>query len=335
MTYQERAAQVMEHLVGHDGDSPGHGYSQYSRLGDGGSETITLTDGSRVTIATGDRDCSSAVIDAWEAALPGSTGDATYTGNQRECFLSTGLWAWHPMGDGYVAQRGDIYLNEAHHTAMCKSAEPDLLIQFSISELGTVDGAEGDQTGWESNTRYFYDYPWDGKLAYVGPQPGGDGAPSAPGDTICGIPAATYAQWCRELQAALSDELVGRGMPGVGIDGIDGPETERGVARLLQDVHNGTWGAGLDVDGIIGPATLASVAAHPVGLPDGCERSGDDVWAIKMALVLNGWDCDLCSREWGKVDHNFLCGHQQAHGLATDGVCGPDTLVSLLPLACA
>lgn len=170
MTFQERAAQVMEHLVGHDGDS-GHGYSQYSRLGDGGSETVELTDGSTVEVATGDRDCSSAVIDAWEAALPGSTGGATYTGNMRVCFLSTGLWAWHPAGDGYAAQRGDVYLNETHHTAMCKSASPDLLMQFSISENDTVDGAEGDQTGWESNTRAFYDWPWDGKLEYVGPQP--------------------------------------------------------------------------------------------------------------------------------------------------------------------
>ena len=333
LTYQERAAQVMEHLVGHDGDTPGHGYSQYSRLGDGGIETITLSDGSRVTIATGDRDCSSAVIDACEAALPGSTGGATFTGNMRECFLSTGLWEWHPMGDGYIARRGDVYLNEYAHTAMCKSASPDMLMQFSISENGTIDGREGDQTGWESNTRVYYSYPWDGKLVYVGPQPGEEGEPDVPGDTICGVDSATYARWIRELQGVLDAELRGRGLAGVSVDGAAGPETQRGVVRLLQDVHNGTWGAGLDVDGIIGPAALASMAAHPVGL--GCEEGGDDVWCVKMGLVIQGWDVELLSREWGGAEDAAMKGHQQWHGLATDGVCGADTLPTLLPLACA
>ncbi len=170
LTYQQRAAEVMAHLVEHDW----HGYSQVSREGDGGVESLALSDGTRVEIATGDRDCASAVISAWEAVLPGSTGGATYTGDMRACFAGTGLWEWHPMGDGYVAQAGDVYLNEVHHTAMCKSAEPDVLMQFSISETGGIDGAEGDQTGYESNTRAYYDYPWDGKLAYVGPQPEGE-----------------------------------------------------------------------------------------------------------------------------------------------------------------
>lgn len=170
LTYQQRAAEVMAHLVEHDW----HGYSQVSRGGDGGVEPLALSDGTVVEIATGDRDCSSAVISAWEAVLPGSTGGATYTGDMRSCFVGTGLWEWHPMGDGYIAQTGDVYLNEAHHTAMCKSAEPDVLMQFSISETGGIDGAEGDQTGYESNTRPYYDYPWDGKLVYVGPQPQGE-----------------------------------------------------------------------------------------------------------------------------------------------------------------
>ena len=54
----ERAAQVMEHLCSHSA----HGYSQVNRagIGTGGavSERITLTDGTVVGIAFGDRDCS-------------------------------------------------------------------------------------------------------------------------------------------------------------------------------------------------------------------------------------------------------------------------------------
>ena len=171
----ERAAQIMEHLVRHNL----HGYSQYSRNGDGGRETITLSDGSKVTIATGDRDCSSAVIDAYRSAglkLPG----ASYTGNMRNAFLSTGCFKWHP-GTSYSAKRGDIYLvhksNNDGHTAMCTqpygSPKGDLLAEFSISEKGTIDGKEGDQLndkGWyaESHEKPYYDFPWDGILEFTG-----------------------------------------------------------------------------------------------------------------------------------------------------------------------
>ena len=166
LSYPERAAEVMEHLV----TCPLHGYSQYSRQGDGGTETVTLSDGSKVTIATGDRDCSSAVCDAWERALPGSTGGATYTGNMRRGFTESGCFTWHPWGDGYQPKRGDVYLNETHHTEMYIGG--GRLAGFRGSERGTIDGAEGDQTGRESRISAMYTYSkgWDGILAYTGPE---------------------------------------------------------------------------------------------------------------------------------------------------------------------
>ena len=172
LTYQQVAAEIMHHMVTHDGNG-GHGYSQYQRWGDGTREVVTLSDGTQVSVPNGDFDCSSAVIEAWELAYPGCTGNATYTGNMREGFLSTGLFEWHPMGDGYIAQTGDVYLNETYHTAMCWSAEPDLMMQFSISETGGISGQQGDQTGWESNIKAYANYGhggWDGKLVYVGPK---------------------------------------------------------------------------------------------------------------------------------------------------------------------
>lgn len=166
LSYPERAAQIMEHLV----TCPSHGYSQYSRQGDGGSEVVTLSDGSTVTIATGDRDCSSSVIDAWERALPGSTGDATYTGNMRRGFTESGCFKWRPWGDGYQPKRGDVYLNETHHTEMYIGGGK--LAGFRGSERGTIDGVEGDQTGRESRISNVYTYSkgWDGILAYTGPE---------------------------------------------------------------------------------------------------------------------------------------------------------------------
>ncbi|MBS5740779.1 MAG: hypothetical protein KHW77_06505 [Adlercreutzia equolifaciens] len=169
ITQREAFAQVMEHLVSHDGGG-GHGYSQANRMGDGTSETICLSDGTTVTIAGGDRDCSSAVVTALRAVGVNTFG-ASYTGNMREQLLKTGLFGWRKMGVK-SAQRGDIYLNEKCHTAVCVSpygsARGDLLAQFSISEKGTVTGTKGDQTGRESNIKAYYSYPWDGTLYWLG-----------------------------------------------------------------------------------------------------------------------------------------------------------------------
>lgn len=169
ITQRETFAQVMEHLVSHDGGG-GHGYSQANRMGDGTTETICLSDGTTVTIAGGDRDCSSAVVTALRAVGVNTFG-ASYTGNMREQLLKTGLFGWRKMGVK-SAQRGDIYLNEKCHTAVCVSpygsARGDLLAQFSISEKGTVTGTKGDQTGRESNIKAYYSYPWDGTLYWLG-----------------------------------------------------------------------------------------------------------------------------------------------------------------------
>ena len=169
ITQREAFAQVMEHLVSHDGGG-GHGYSQANRMGDGTTETICLSDGTTVTIAGGDRDCSSAVVTALRAVGVNTFG-ASYTGNVREQLLKTGLFGWRKMGVK-SAQRGDIYLNEKCHTAVCVSpygsARGDLLAQFSISEKGTVTGTKGDQTGRESNIKAYYSYPWDGTLYWLG-----------------------------------------------------------------------------------------------------------------------------------------------------------------------
>lgn len=169
ITQREAFAQVMEHLVSHDGGG-GHGYSQANRMGDGTTETICLSDGTTVTSAGGDRDCSSAVVTALRAVGVNTFG-ASYTGNMREQLLKTGLFGWRKMGVK-SAQRGDIYLNEKCHTAVCVSpygsARGDLLAQFSISEKGTVTGTKGDQTGRESNIKAYYSYPWDGTLYWLG-----------------------------------------------------------------------------------------------------------------------------------------------------------------------
>jgi hypothetical protein len=157
LTQREAFARTMEHLVEHDS----HGYTQGNRWGNGNKETIDLGDGVTVDVMQGDRDCSSAIISALDA-VGVDTHDATYTGNMKRNILESGLFEWKDINT--VAERGDIYLNEQYHTAMCTSSDPDMLAEFSISENGTAYGDEGDQTGWESHITNYYDYPWDGYL---------------------------------------------------------------------------------------------------------------------------------------------------------------------------
>ena len=191
MLLKEIAAQLTEHLCSHSW----HGYSQISRYGDGEGTCPVEINGKTYYLEQGDRDCSSAIITAFEAAGI-SCGGATYTGNMRSCMTGTGHFKWHPMSDGYIAQRGDVYLNEANHTAMCTSAVPDMLAEFSISETGGIDGAEGDQTGRESYIHAYYDYPWDGILECICTDTDGEKAAGndtgttytvQAGDTLSGI----------------------------------------------------------------------------------------------------------------------------------------------------
>lgn len=173
LSYQDAAAEVMEHLCSHST----HGYSQPNRQGVGTGanvfESIRLSDGSSVSIARGDRDCSSAAIECY-AALGVDVGGATYTGNMRRCMTGTGNFRW--IADLGQRRRGDILLNETHHAAVFLGNGK--LGQFSISENGTVTGRRGDQTGYESNIKAYYDYPWNGILRYCGPARSGSAAPS-------------------------------------------------------------------------------------------------------------------------------------------------------------
>lgn len=190
---REVAAQIMEHLCNHST----HGYSQPNRFGYG-TDSITV-DGVTYTFANGDRDCSSAVISAYTAAGV-DCGGATYTGDMKNCMCSTGNFEWMPMS--YIAQRGDIYLNEYGrgmsagngHTAMCTSAYPDMLAEF-YSDYGYPQS--GDQNGLESRIAPYYDNPWDGILRYVGD---GGGTPPPSHDTDLRYRVKTaQAGWLPEM----------------------------------------------------------------------------------------------------------------------------------------
>ena len=141
MTIPEKAALYMEQLAADDS----HGYSQDNRWGV-------------------DYDCSSAVIQMYEdAGAPVKTAGATYTGNMRDVFLRCGFTDVTDMvnlanGDGM--KRGDVLLNEVHHTAMYLG--DGMIAHASANENGGAHGGKpGDQTGKEICKRTYYNYPWD------------------------------------------------------------------------------------------------------------------------------------------------------------------------------
>lgn len=268
----ERFAQVMEHLCSHDGDG-GHGYTWDDRWGDGTWETIELSDGSQVQVENGDRDCSSGIISALEAVGVDTHG-ASYTGDMKECLLASGLFDWIPMGTWRPALRGDIYLNQSYHTAMCTSDDPDELCQFSIDENGGVHGGrQGDQTGRESNFSAYYSYPWDGRLCW---RDRGEGDETSDGDGTS--EALEVDGWWGELTTRALQRALGTPEDGVVSDQcaacrernpgllasswewVDDPVQGSPMVRALQER------VGAAVDGVAGDETFARLQGY-LGTP--------------------------------------------------------------------
>ena len=172
MKCNEIAAQIHAFMC----DDPRFGYTQgATRWGTGAGVKNTINvQGRKYVLDIGDYDCSSSTITAWQKALEGTKYEgaldtATYTGNMRAVFTRSGLFEWKPMS--FIAERGDLYLNETHHVGMCQSQVPDLISEFLSNERGgIVGGIQGDQTGRESIIHDFWtpSFGWDGILHYNG-----------------------------------------------------------------------------------------------------------------------------------------------------------------------
>lgn len=233
------AAQIMEHLC----SCPLHGYSQPGRHGTSGHCDVG-TDAGTIRVTKGDRDCSSAVCEAWELALAGSAYDGlitryNWTGGMHEMFVGSGLFSWEPMS--FNASRGDIYLDEENHTAMCirNDGTADLLGEFSISETGGIDGEPGDQTGRESWVHDYYSGSWDGILHYNGMADVG-GAPDGSGS---GAPSGDVSELAERVIAG----EFGNGDARRAALGSRYDEVQAEVNRILS---GGTSGGSCDVDAL-------------------------------------------------------------------------------------
>lgn len=169
----ERAALIHYDMV--EDDRNGYSQAPVRWGGDYGEDKTVELPGGAVTYSLGSFDCSSSNCKAWQLALVGSPyegvlDDATYTGNMREVFLASGLF----YADRTPARRGDVYLHDGRHTAMCQDGGLgdgpfgyDCLSHFRHNEWGGIEGGEpGDQTGEEALVQPFYESPWLTTLHY-------------------------------------------------------------------------------------------------------------------------------------------------------------------------
>ena len=224
----EKAIRWMEALANDDS----HGYDQIYRWGE-----------------RGDYDCSSAVITAWETAgIPvKSKGGATYTGNMYRAFMNNGfkdVTNSINLATGAGLIRGDVLLNDVHHTAMyCGNG---LEVEASVNEKGkATGGVPGDQTKREVLIRSYRNYPWT-HILRIGSATTASSTTTVSHPTVQKGSAGTAVM---ELQSKL--RVLGYNIVA---DGDFGSKTLAAV-RDFQKKY------GLEVDGIVGKNTWAKLEA--------------------------------------------------------------------------
>lgn len=151
LTYNEMAAEVCEHIINHDA----HGYSQTNRMGDGTVESITLSDGTTVTIHGRDYDCSELMRMCFAAVGVLPYDSYMWTGNEYDLLTENGF----VVVDVEDAQRGDVLLRNGHTEMYLGN---NLQGGARIDEDGTIYGRQGgDQTGFEICSSEFQPWRWE------------------------------------------------------------------------------------------------------------------------------------------------------------------------------
>lgn len=191
MTIPEKAVEWALKIA----DDNSHGYDQTGRWGP-------------------DYDCSSLVVSAYKQA--GVPLTCTYTGNMRSDMLNNGFVPAVNVNlkTGKGLKKGDVLLNEAHHTAMYIG--DGKVVHAAGNEYGKATGGKtGDQTGKEIGVTAYFNFPWDTVLRYSRKDepeetPAGESGRYTvkKGDTLWGIAERLLGAGERYIQIMSANNLV-------------------------------------------------------------------------------------------------------------------------------
>lgn len=139
LTIPDRIAETAEHFARHSA----HGYSQPNR-GAGGTEYITLSDGSVYGISSADVDCSEMVRQCVNVGLGYRAITYMWTGNETEEMCRVGFRKLDFLG---TLRRGDVLLRSGHTAVYVGDGN---ISEAAYDERGGITGSTpGDQTGQE------------------------------------------------------------------------------------------------------------------------------------------------------------------------------------------
>lgn len=292
----EKATQIMEAWAADNS----HGYDQIYRWGE-----------------KGDYDCSSAIIQACEnAGIPVKSNGATYTGNMRSVFLRTGfkdVTSSVNLRTGAGLIRGDVLLNNRHHTAMYVGNGKE--VEASINEKGTATGGRpGDQMGREFLVRSYRNYPWDCVLRYT------DKTPTE-------APEGMFTDGSNNLVQQAQIHLNNYTGAKLVVDGEVGTKTKNAFRKALQTAMNLDMNAGLEVDGIIG--TMSKTWLKKVLLRKG--SVGQLVTVLQIGLLMHGIDPNGVENpgQFGSGCNVAVGAFQKNKGLEIDFIAGYNTFMKM------
>ncbi|MDY7222096.1 N-acetylmuramoyl-L-alanine amidase [Halalkalibacterium halodurans] len=110
----------------------------------------------------------------------------------------------------------------------------------------------------------------------------------------------------------------------IAVDGIAGPQTMRGLVRVLQTELNKQFGRGLVVDGIFGPRTRAALVNVRAGARGNLTR------VLQALLYIRGFNPGQIDSIFGGKTESAVRKFQRDNGLTVDGIVGPKTWAALL-----
>lgn len=107
-------------------------------------------------------------------------------------------------------------------------------------------------------------------------------------------------------------------------DGINGPNTKKGLVIAYQTELNKQFGAGLSVDGIFGSKTKAATVNVRYG------AQGNITRVLQGALICLGYSTNGFDGLFYGGTQGAVKAYQRAKGLSVDGIAGKNTFAGLL-----